>query len=257
MLKKINWEHQISRRLRLRDLHVFFTVSQCGSMAAAAAQLGVSTPTVSEVIANLEHGIGVRLFDRSPKGIEPTKYGQALLRRTLVVFDELKQGIRDIEHLDDPTSGEIGIASPLAIAFTVIPQVFERFAKRYPSVVLRFDEVASASATRDFRDLRDRKYDLILGRGGPPQSEESSAGDLTVEPLFDDQLVIAAGGQNKWVARRRKIDLEELVGEPWIIQAPHSWNYRVLSEACRARGLAMPRASLVTLCRPGHGRSIS
>jgi DNA-binding transcriptional LysR family regulator len=247
MLKKINWEHQISRRLRLRDLYVFFTASQCGSMAAAAAQLGVSTPTVSEVIANLEHGIGVRLFDRSPKGIEPTKYGQALLRRTLVVFDELKQGIRDIEHLDDPTAGEIGIASPLAIAFTVIPQVFERVAKRYPRVVLRFDEVASASATRDFRDLRDRKYDLILGRGGPPQPEEPSAGDLTVEPLFDDQLVIAAGAQNKWVARRRKIDLEELVNEPWIIQAPHSWNYRVLSEACRARGLAMPRASLVTL----------
>jgi DNA-binding transcriptional LysR family regulator len=215
-------------------------------MAAAAAQLGVSTPTVSEVIANLEQGIGVRLLDRSPKGVEPTRYGQALLKRTLVVFDELKQAIRDIEHLEDPASGEIAIASPLAIAFTVIPHVFEQFAKRYPQIVLHFDEVSSASVTRDFRDLRDRKYDLILGRGGAP-SEESSAGDLTVEPLFDDQLVIAAGSRNKWVARRRKIAIEELVDEPWIMQAPHSWNYRVLSEACRARGLAMPRASLVTL----------
>lgn len=148
---------------------------------------------VSEVIANLEHGIGVRLLDRSPKGVEPTRYGQALLKRTLVVFDELKQGIRDIEHLEDPTSGEIAIASPLAIAFTVIPHVFERFVKRYPRVVLHFDEVASASATRDFRDLRDRKYDLIVGRGGPPQPEELSVVDLTVETLFDDQLVIAAG----------------------------------------------------------------
>jgi len=248
MVKKIDWERQISRRLRLRDLHVFFTVAQCGSMAAAAAQLGVSTPTVSEVIANLEHGIGVRLLDRSPKGVELTRYGHALLKRTLVVFDELKQGIRDIEHLEDPTSGEIGIASPLAIAFTVIPHVFERFAKIYPRVILHFDEVASASATRDFRDLRDRKYDLIVGRGGPPQPEESSSvSDLTVEPLFDDQLVVAAGARNKWVARRRKIDLEELMDEPWIMQPPHSWNYRVLSDACRARGLAMPRASLVTL----------
>jgi len=246
MLKKIDWEHQISRRLKLRDLHVFFTVAQCGSMAAAAVQLGVSTPTVSEVVANLEHGIGVRLFDRSPKGVEPTTYGQALLKRTLVVFDELKQGIRDIEYLEDPTSGEVRIASPLAIAFTVIPHVFELFSKRYPKVLLHFDEVASASATRDFRDLRDRKYDLILGRGRPP-AEASSAGDLMIEPLFDDQLVIAAGAQNKWVARRRRIDLEELVDEPWIMQAPHSWNYRILSEACRVRGIAMPRASLVTL----------
>jgi DNA-binding transcriptional LysR family regulator len=111
-------------------------------LAGAAVQLGVSTPTVSEVIANLEGGIGVRLLDRSSKGVALTRYGQALLKRTLVVFDELKQSIRDIAHLEDPTTGEIRIASPLAIAFTVIPRVFERFVKKYPGVVLHFDEVA-------------------------------------------------------------------------------------------------------------------
>src|ERR1700752_3489381 len=98
MLKKIDWDSQVGRRLRLRDLHVFFTVAQCGSMAKAAAQLGVSTPTVSEMIADLEQGIGVRLLDRSPRGVEPTRYGHALLKRTLVIFDELKQSIKDIEY---------------------------------------------------------------------------------------------------------------------------------------------------------------
>jgi DNA-binding transcriptional LysR family regulator len=246
MLKKIDWDSQIGRRLRLRDLHVLFTVAQHGSMAKAAARLGVSTPTVSEVIADLEHAIGVRLLDRSPKGIEPTKYGHALLKRTLTVFDELKQGIKDIEFLSDPTTGEIRIACPLAIASTVIPHVFERFVKKYPRVVVHFDEVTS-SATRDFRELRERKYDLILERGGSLQTEEPSADDLNIESLFDDPLVIVAGAKSKWAARRRKIDLIELVDEPWIMQAPHSWNYRNLAEACRVRGLDMPRASLVTL----------
>jgi molybdenum-dependent DNA-binding transcriptional regulator ModE len=64
MPTKIDWESQIGRRLRFRDLHVFFTVVQCGSMVKAAAQLGVSAPTVSEVIADLEAGLGVRLLDR-------------------------------------------------------------------------------------------------------------------------------------------------------------------------------------------------
>src|SRR5437763_1952944 len=164
MLRKIDWDNEIGRRLRLRDLHVFFTVAQRGSMAKAAAQLGVSTPTVSEVIADLEHGLGVRLLDRSPKGVEPTKYGDALLKRTLIVFDELKQSISDIEFLADPTTGEIRIACPLAIALTVVPHIFERFVKKYPRVVSHFDELNSA-ATRDFRELRDRKYDLILARG--------------------------------------------------------------------------------------------
>jgi DNA-binding transcriptional LysR family regulator len=247
MLRKIDWESQIGRRLRLRDLHVFHTVVQHRSMAKAAVQLGVSQPAVSEVIADLEHALGVRLLDRSPQGIEPTMYGDALLKRSIAVFDELKQSVRDIEHLADPTTGEIRIACPLAIAFTVIPHVFERFVKKYPRVVLHFDEVASASATRDFRDLRDRKYDLILGREWPLRAEDPPLDDLNIEFLFDDQLAIAAGPHSKLAARRRKMNLAELVDEPWIMQAPHTWNYRILAEACRASGLAMPRASLVTL----------
>jgi DNA-binding transcriptional LysR family regulator len=226
MLKRIDWDSQIGRRLRLRDLHVFFTAAQCGSMAKAAAQLGVSTPTVSEVIANLEHGIGVRLLDRSPQGVEPTRYGHALLKRTLIVFDELKQGIKDIEFLDDPTTGEIRIACSLAIAFTVIPHVFDQFVKKYPRVVLHFDEVTSALNPSDLQELRERKYDLILGRGWAPQLEDQSADDLNVKSLFDDQLVIAAGAKSKWAARRRKIDLAELVDEPWIMQGPQTWNYQ-------------------------------
>ena len=66
MLKKIDWESQIGRRLKMRDLHVFFTVAQRGSMGKAAVELGVSPPTISEVISDLEHGLGVKLLDRSP-----------------------------------------------------------------------------------------------------------------------------------------------------------------------------------------------
>src|SRR5215471_15733216 len=99
MNRKIDWEGQIGRRLRLRDLHVFLTVVQRGSMAKAAQQLGVSQPAVSEVIADLEHVLGVRLVDRSASGVEPTPFGGVLLKRSVAAFDELKQGIRDIEFL--------------------------------------------------------------------------------------------------------------------------------------------------------------
>ena len=247
MRKKADWDSEIGRRLRLRDLHVFFTVAQHGSMAKAAAQLRVSTPTVSEVIADLERGLGVRLFDRSPKGVELTMYGDALRKRTLSVFDELRQGIRDIEYLADPTTGEIKIACPLGVAYTIIPQIFERFIKEYPRVVLHLDEETAAATTRDIRELGDRKYDLILGRGWLPQDGDQTGDSLNVEFLFDDPLVIAAGSRSKWAARRGKIDLAELVNEPWIMQGPQTWNYRHLAEACRARGLAMPSASLVTV----------
>ena len=106
---KIDWENQIGRRLQFRDLHVFFTVVRQGSMAKAAMQLGVAAPTISEVIADLERAVGVRLLERGPKGAEPTLYGRAFLKRGMAAFDELKQGIRDIEFLSDPAAGEVRI----------------------------------------------------------------------------------------------------------------------------------------------------
>src|SRR3954454_9903713 len=77
----MHWERRIGRRLHLRDLHILFAVVQCGGMAKAAAQLGVSQPSVSEAIANLEHAVGVQLLNRSQRGVEPTMYGEALLYR--------------------------------------------------------------------------------------------------------------------------------------------------------------------------------
>jgi DNA-binding transcriptional LysR family regulator len=59
--------------------------------------------------------------------------------------------------------------------------------------------------------------------------------------------VIVAGPRSKWATRRRKIDFAELVSGLWIMQGPQSWNYRNLAEVCRSRGLAMPKASVVTL----------
>lgn len=104
------WEDHIGRRIRLRDLFVFLTVIDRGSMAKAASHLGVSTPSISDLIAGLEHALGVRLLDRSAKGVLPTAYGQALLTRAHAAFDELRLGIRDIESISDPAAGEVRIA---------------------------------------------------------------------------------------------------------------------------------------------------
>src|SRR5258707_5947319 len=132
MVRKIDWESQIGRRLKLRDLHVFSTVVQRGSMAKAAQHLGVSQPAVSEVIADLEHALGVRLLDRSAQGIAPTIYGGALLKRSVVVFDEFKQSIRDIEFLADATTGEVRIACTQSLEYTLLAAIILRVFEPYP-----------------------------------------------------------------------------------------------------------------------------
>jgi DNA-binding transcriptional LysR family regulator len=244
MVRKINWDNQFGRRLKLRDLHVFFTVVQAGSMAKAAAQLGVSQPTISETIADLEDSYGVRLLDRSPRGVEPTIYGAALHRRCVAAFDELKQSGRDIEFLADPEVGDLWIGCQESLLAAILPPIIRQFSKRYPRVTLHVDDVPSPSV--QLAELRNRKYDFVLARIVRPLTEEE---DVHVEVLFNDQVVIAADAHSPW-ARRRKVELADLVGEPWMLTPSDSWVYSRLKEAFEERGLKMPKASLLTVSVP-------
>lgn len=243
MAGKIDWENQIGRRFRFRDLHVFFTVVRHGSMAKAAVELGVAPPTVSEVIADLERALGVRLLERGPKGAEPTLYGRALLKRGTAAFDELKQGIRDIEFLSDPAVGEVHIGCDESIAAATLPRILERFARQYPGVVLNVEDIDLRNYPPNVRELG---FDLVLTRLQGPGEETNPFDDLNVEVLFEDQLVVVAGAQSRW-AHRRKVDIVDLANEAWILSGPNRWNYRVVAEAFRMKGASMPKVCLKTL----------
>jgi DNA-binding transcriptional LysR family regulator len=257
----MEWEGRLGRRLRVRDLYILSTVVKSGTMGKAARALSMSQPAVSEAVANLEHLLGVRLLDRSPLGIEPTIYANAMLKRTTAVFDELKQGVRDIRSLADPTTGEVSIGYSNMIAATVFPEIIERFSEKYPRVVMHVDLVPSPS-TKFLPGLRDRTFDLIFARLSTEVTEDPLMDDVNMEFLFDDPLAVVAGAHSRWV-RRRKIDLADLIGEPWILSPPKTWSYERVAEAFKARGLGMPTASLLTYSMDiraklsAHGRFIT
>lgn len=243
MPRKVDWDSQLGRRLKLRDLQVFFAVADRGTMAKAAAQLGVTAPSISEVIANLEHALGVKLFDRSPQGVEPTIYGKVLLRRGLVAFDELKQGIRDIEFLADPTVGKLRLMCDESISAATLPLIMQRFSELHPGVVM---DVEPFDLHSYVDKLRDRTYDLVLTRRPQPDLQNDPLGELNIETLFDDALAVAVGAQNP-LALRHKIKITELADAQWILTAPGTWNYEIVAAMFRSRDLKMPRVVVNTL----------
>jgi len=232
----------IGRRLRLRDLHVFAQVVQLGSMAKAAAQLRVTQPAVSQVIADLEHALGVSLFDRNPQGVTPTIYGAALMKGGAAAFDDLRQTVREIEFLANPTSGEVRIGCPETVAALMTP-IVEQLSRRYPGIVLHVFDVAAP--TLDLPQLRDRTLDLAMIRVAGLPSSHRYGDDLDVEVLLNDETRVVVGSGSRW-ARRRKIDLAELAGEPWILPPANSLNSTVVMEAFRTRGLGAPKVNLIT-----------
>src|SRR5262249_52277653 len=147
-----------------------------------------------------------------PKGVIPTRYGQALLSRGHAAFDELRQGIRDIEFISDPAGGEIRIGcSESLLAF--LGEVIERLAREHPR--MRFHVQQVHWPTVAFPELHQRQIDLAFARLVTVPARERLDDELDAEVLFDDPFAVAVAADSKW-ARRRKLDLVELGDEPWL-----------------------------------------
>ena len=231
--------------MKLRDLHILLAASQAGSMSKAAVSLGVSQPAVWKAIADLERTVGAQLLERSRQGVVPTAHGLALLKCSVAVFDELRRGVKELEFLSDPTTGElrIGCTEPLAAGF--VAMVIDRLSQHYPKAT--FHAVSADRSALMDRDLRQRDIEVaVMATEGV-----DLAADADAEFLFDDRHVVVAGPQSKW-SRRRKVALSDLIAEPWVLPPPDSIAGSSLADAFRARGLEPPSARVVTFSVPLH-----
>jgi DNA-binding transcriptional LysR family regulator len=235
----MQWEDRIGKRLKLRDVHVLLATVQCGSMTKAAERLAISNPVVSKTIADLERALGVRLLERSRQGVEPTLYGRAVLKHGLAAFDELRQCIKEIEFLADPTSGEVRIGSIIPLAASFASAVIDRLSRRYPRIAF---QLMAGTVEGLYRELTSRNIDLLLTWELPTAAEAQ----FDFEPLYDDSFVVVAGVRSEW-SRRRKIRLAELVNEPWVLPPHESSIGSIFAGAFRASGLDYPVRTVVAL----------
>jgi DNA-binding transcriptional LysR family regulator len=236
----MKWMDRIGRRVKLRDLHIALAVADAGSMTRAAEELAVSYPVVSKTISELERNLGVKLFDRSISGVEPTHYGRALLQSGVAVFDEMRKGLQRIEFIKQPDAGELHIGASIVVDAGLLPAVIERFAQDFPHAALHV--LPENIATQQYDNLRERNVELVLGRLPAMMNEP----DLIAETLFDEPNVVAAGAESPW-AKRRGLKLGDLMGEPWVLAQPGSLARSLQDEAFRNSGLEPPAATVLTV----------
>jgi DNA-binding transcriptional LysR family regulator len=229
---------RFERRVKLQDVRTLILVAQTGSMGKAAKRLATSQPAVSRAIANLEHAVGVPLFDRGPQGIEPTSYGRAIIARGVAVFDELRQGFKDIEFLADPSAGEVRFACSESMADGLVFEVIDRLTRRYPG--MQFQAVTGVGPPV-FDELTKRTVEFAISR----MTELAANEYLVVETLLHDSWVVAAGLQNPWTGRRT-VDLADLRNEPWVLPAD-GFGRALVAEAFRTVGLQPPKTSVATM----------
>jgi DNA-binding transcriptional LysR family regulator len=231
------WSDRISRRLKLRDLDILMAVVEAGGMGKAARRLGMSQPAVSKAVADLENAMQVRLLVRSQKGIEPTPYGVALIKRGVSVFNELRQGVQDIEFIADPTAGELRIGATEPTAAAIVAPVIERLLRQYPRMTF---QVLGGDLLGTYRNMAQRNVELVISRVSDALPE-----GCTYETLFHDSMVVAAG-KNHPLTRRRKIELADLVDESWTQQLGDNHFGWLVANAFRGCGLPPPRMTVAS-----------
>jgi len=227
----------VERRLKLRELRILLAVVKAGSMAKGAAELAISQPNVSKAISDLEHAFGVRLLDRSPRGVEPTTYGLAVIKRATAVFDELRQSVKEVEFLADPTSGELRFG---CTDFTagIVGVAIDRMSRRYSRIA--FDVVSAAGADLQ-HELRARNIEFFL----TVLEDYFDKEDFDTEMLYDDPLMVVADAQHPLV-RRRSLQLAELVREPWALPPANTGSGGYIRDVFHMNGLALPATIVST-----------
>jgi DNA-binding transcriptional LysR family regulator len=234
----MRWTDRVDRRVKLRDLQILLALAQTGSMSRAAKQLAISQPVVSKTIADLEYTLGVRLLDRSSLGVEATVYGRALLNCGIAVFDELHRGLQEIAFLSDPTMGELRVGGAGPFMDGLIPAVISRLADRHRRIGFHVTESDPPTLCRM---LRERRLDLAICRTSRLMYSE----DLESDSLFDEPLYVVAGLNNRW-SRRRKIDLIELVDEPWAMPESDNVAMALIADGFRSAGITPPTPQVVS-----------
>src|SRR5262249_42950449 len=138
--------------------------------------------------------------------------------------------------LANPAAGEVHVGCPESLAF-LSSAIINRILQRYPQVVVHI--LTTQPATLEFRELRKRRVDLLLGRVSTPLIDD----DIDVEVLFEDRLFVVTGAQNRWT-RCKKIELAELMNERWLLLPADNVLSSLVAQAFQSRGLNIPPASV-------------
>jgi DNA-binding transcriptional LysR family regulator len=238
--------------MELRQLRAFAEVARTGTFRAAAVRLHLTQPALWQQVRSLQDDLGVALFERAGRRVRITRAGAQLLERAdgvLAAADRLREvatGLREGRE------GLVSLASPAPPIELVLAEAIGAFARAHPSIRLELHDVGVAGRS-SVDALVAGEVDLAVAARQP---------ELDGFRLFRAHVVVAVADRHPW-ARRRRVAVEQLRGEPLLTSPDGSLSRGLLERACVAAGFApdirLASASpgvLVALARSGYGIAV-
>lgn len=201
-------------RLRTRQLLLVAALADHRHLGRAATSLAISQPAASRLLQEIQQTLGVCLFERSARGMNPTPAGEVVMRFARQVLNEFGAARRALAALDAGLHGCLRIGAVPSSVPPLLAPAIARFKRRFPRVEIAIDVTTS---DRMMSKLERGEVELMLGRLIEGRDEE----DFVVVPALDEaQVVVARATHPLFEANRPALTLEEVARWPWVLQPP-------------------------------------
>lgn len=222
--------------MELRDIEYFAVVAEHGQLGRAAEALGLSISALSKSLRRLEKAMQAKLFRRTPKGVELTTEGAALLPRVRGLRLSLADVAREIADLSQGRIGHLRVGAHPGVFPDLLGLACGAVLEEAPKVALALtiagnDELLPA--------LRNGELDLIVN-AMPGRPYE----DLVQEHVYDDEFVVYASARHR-LAGKKRVVLADIAQERWILWAPNAPSWQRLHRVFEDNHLPPVRVAMV------------
>lgn len=229
-------------RLKTRHLALLLHLHDHGSVLRAAEAANMTQPAASKLLAEMESLLGVSLFERHARGVEPTAFGLTMVRRARAALAEIERAGEEIVALREGRLGKVAIGTVVNPGTTLVPQAVAAMKRAYPGILV---EVEMDYSRPLVARLLDGQLDIVIGRIMDPEG----AADLEFEPLADEpHAVIVRAGHP--LAGRDHVAHADLQDHGWIMPPAASVLRTRLDAVFHQHGLRSPQNLVETASLP-------
>jgi DNA-binding transcriptional LysR family regulator len=222
----------VRANLKTRQLALLIHLDEERCVLRAAESCGMTQPAASKLLRDMEEALDVRLFDRHARGVEPTWYGEVLVRHARQALSEIGEAHDEIAALKAGLSGQASIGTVMNPGTNLVPAAIARLKRQHPAIRVSIDMDHSKTLVER---LLQGHLDMLVAR----ISEPRSASELNFEPLGNERHAAIAGAQHP-LAGKPGLKLQALADQPWIFPASGNLLRDRLLEAFLREGLPVP-----------------
>jgi DNA-binding transcriptional LysR family regulator len=226
-------ERWITRKFRLRHVELIAELHDCRSILKASKRLSLTQPTVTKALRDVESTLGVNLFERSNRGLEPTAYGEIFARHAKIVLAQLRHAAEELESLRAGYSGKVTVGTLLAASASILPDAIALLKKQRPGVAI---SVVVGTYDILMPALLGGDLDMVLGR----LPEEGRSRALVYEEFYAEPICIVTRRGHP-LSRKRRLTLRDLANEAWLLPLPETALRRQIERAFVEAGAPLPR----------------